>query len=303
MAFKEKLSSTFYYYQWVLQTRKLRQGFPRYKVMPVEKCISEIITGRKSASRFGDGEFRLLFPEHYLEFQENSHEIRLKLKEVLAGNLSNHIVCLPEQFCSFRNFDINTKYWWKNFINHYGKRIAPFLDIQRTYGNAFISRFYIGFKDKSESRIKRTVNTLKRIWDEKDILIIEGRYSRLGIGNDLFSNAKSIERIICPEKHAFRVYQDIYEAARFYGEDKLTLAALGPTATILCHDLAKAGFWAVDIGHIDIEYMWFLRKATEKTPIPGRHLNETEQQESLDLPEEYAENYIKSILLQIPGSA
>lgn len=303
MAFKEKLSSTFYYYQWVLQTRKLRQGFPRYKVMSVEECIYEIISNRKSASRFGDGEFRLLFPEHYLEFQENSEELRMKLKEVLAGSLSNHIVCLPEQFCSFRNFDINTKYWWKNFINHYGKRIAPFLDIQRTYGNAFISRFYIGFKDKSESRIKRTVNTLKRIWDEKDILIIEGRYSRLGIGNDLFSNAKSIDRVICPEKHAFRVYQDIYEAARLYGEDKLILAALGPTATILCHDLAKAGFWAVDIGHIDIEYMWFLRKATEKTPIPGRHLNETEQQESLDLPEEYAENYIKSILLQIPRSA
>ena len=78
---------------------------------------------------------------------------------------------------------------------------------------------------------------------------------------------------------------------------------MGPTATILCYDLAKAGFWAVDIGHIDIEYMWFLRKATEKTPIPGRHVNEAEQQESLDLPEEYAENYIKSILLQIPGSA
>ncbi|MDQ1098527.1 GT-D fold domain-containing glycosyltransferase [Chryseobacterium camelliae] len=155
MAFKERLSSSFYYYQWVLQTRKLRQAFPRYKVMSIEESISAIIRNRKSASRFGDGEFRLLFPEHYLEFQENSEEIRMKLKEVLAGNLSNHIICLPEQFCTFRKFDISTKYWWKKFINHYGSRISPFLDPHKTYGNSFISRFYIGFKNKSENRGKK----------------------------------------------------------------------------------------------------------------------------------------------------
>ena len=38
------------------------------------------------------------------------------------------------------------------------------------------------------------------------------------------------------------------------------LIALGPTATILAYDLAEKGVQALDVGHIDIEYEWFLRK-------------------------------------------
>ena len=44
-----------------------------------------------------------------------------------------------------------------------------------------------------------------------------------------------------------------------YGENKLILIALGPTATVLAYDLAKAGYWALDIGHLDLEYEWFLK--------------------------------------------
>ena len=36
------------------------------------------------------------------------------------------------------------------------------------------------------------------------------------------------------------------------------MIALGPTATVLAYDLAARGFWALDIGHIDLEYEWFL---------------------------------------------
>lgn len=32
---------------------------------------------------------------------------------------------------------------------------------------------------------------------------------------------------------------------------RLILIALGMTATVLAYDLSKAGFWAIDIGHID----------------------------------------------------
>ncbi len=55
----------------------------------------------------------------------------------------------------------------------------------------------------------------------------------------------------------------------------------------------------IDIGHIDIEYIWFLKKATEKIPIEGRHVNEAEKQESFDIPEELAQSYQESIILEI----
>ena len=58
--------------------------------------------------------------------------------------------------------------------------------------------------DKNNS--KTTFENLKKIWNGKNIIIIEGRYSRLGVANDLFNNAKSEKRILCPEKNAFAKY-------------------------------------------------------------------------------------------------
>lgn len=52
------------------------------------------------------------------------------------------------------------------------------------------------------------------------------------------------------------------------------LYALGPTATVLAYDLAKAGVQALDVGHINIEYEWFRMKATLKVPVPWRYENE-----------------------------
>lgn len=44
---------------------------------------------------------------------------------------------------------------------------------------------------------------IQKLWDGKDIIIIEGENSRNGVGNDLYSNTKSIKRIIGPSKNAF----------------------------------------------------------------------------------------------------
>ena len=58
-------------------------------------------------------------------------------------------------------------------------------------------------------------------------------------------------------------------------KDDLILLALGQTATVLAYDLAKLGFQAIDLGHIDIEYEWYLRGATEKIAIPDKFTNES----------------------------
>lgn len=112
---------------------------------------------------------------------------------------------------------------------------------------------------------------------QKDVVIIEGEKSRLGVGNDLFDNMKSIQRIICPAEHAFEKYDEIMKEAKKVGKDKLILLALGPTATVLAYDLYKAGYRVIDIGHIDIEYEWFLRKATTKIKIESKYVTEVKE--------------------------
>ena len=55
--------------------------------------------------------------------------------------------------------------------------------------------------------------------------------------------------------------------------------ALGPTATILAKDICdlngdKIEYQALDLGHIDIEYEWFLMRAKKRKAVKGKYVNE-----------------------------
>ena len=77
----------------------------------------------------------------------------------------------------------------------------------------------------------------------------------------------------------------------------MILLALGPTATVMSHALFREGFRAVDLGHADVEYEWFLREATERIPIPDKFVNEAGAGEGVGALED--ESYQSQILLTI----
>lgn len=147
------------------------------------------------------------------------------------------------------------------------------LNKNKQYYSSDITRFYIDFRDKKG--VPNYIKKLKRIWDKRDIIIIEGEKSRLGIGNDLFNNCKSIKRILCPSRNAFNVYNKIInKVVNNINKNNLILLALGPTATALAFDLYKLGYQAIDVGHIDIEYEWFLKNATIKFQVENKYVAE-----------------------------
>lgn len=96
----------------------------------------------------------------------------------------------------------------------------------------------------------------------------------MGVDNDLFANAASIKRVLCPATNAFDRYDDIVEAVKSVWNGELILLALGPTATVLAANFTDMGMWALDIGHLDIEYEWFLRSANGHEQIVGKFTNE-----------------------------
>ena len=112
------------------------------------------------------------------------------------------------------------------------------------------------------------------MWDSENLLIVEGAYSRLGVSNDLFDNAKSIKRILCPQENAFDRYDIILNCIKKSYHGELIILALGMTATVLAYDLAKEKIRALDLGHIDVEYEWYRMGATHKIPIPGKQMSE-----------------------------
>ena len=81
---------------------------------------------------------------------------------------------------------------------------------------------------------------LKQLWEARNVVFVEGAQSRLGVGNDLFDNAASIKRILCPAQNAFDKYSDILQTIQQHvKKDDLLILALGPTATVLAYDLSE----------------------------------------------------------------
>ena len=143
----------------------------------------------------------------------------------------------------------------------------------------------------------RWFHDMKGIWDNRDIVFIEGEKSRLGVGNDLFDNARSIRRILCPPRDAFERLEDIKREACKVEKGALFLIALGPTATVLAYDLFKAGYQAIDAGHVDVEYEWWRMGAKRKVKLERKYVNETAiGSEVADAGEEYRKQIIAQIV-------
>lgn len=245
-----------------------KMGVPR--VMSVEDTIHYIMDNRCSACRYGDGELKLVSGES-IRFQEFNLELSQRLAQILRGN-GSALVCISDIFDSPKWMNQKAfDYTW-HIVAKNRKVWTSHLNLGYLYGNSFISRPYFDWRDKTNTEY--WFEELKKIWDGQNIVFIEGSKSRLGYSNDLFANAKSIKRILCPVRNAYSVHKQIFDEAIKQPHDVLFLLALGPTATVLTEDLAENGYWAIDIGHIDIEYEWYKMRATEKIPIKNKYTNE-----------------------------
>lgn len=257
-------------FMWVL-FRMRNEVSP--SVASIDETIAKIVKDKCSISRFGDGEVLLILPEKNLGFQHGSYEISEKLKEVLTSDEPGMLICIADTFSDLKRYNRSTRRFWTCHFYLYDYLWASYLSAKRKYYNAFVSRLYTEYNDKS--KCEEWFRNIKQIWDGRDVIFIEGEKSRLGMGNDLFNNAHSIKRILGPVRDGFDRSDDLLDLAKKYGEkDTLFLLALGPAATCLAYDLHKLGYQAVDIGHIDIEYEWWRMKAIRKVKIANKFVNE-----------------------------
>lgn len=252
-------------------------------IMSIDQTVEKIVTSGASVSRFGDGEI-LLIGGKRIGFQQEDSRLSARLAEVLRSSLPNHIVCLSDVFVQTDRYNRRARRFWNAHFYLYGYLWDRYLLKDREYGNTFMTRPYMDFKDKSLAAdwfIK-----LKSIWQGREIVFIEGEKSRLGVGNDLFDNAQQIQRILCRSTSAFDHYDLILQEALKLDKNKLILVALGPTATVLAYDLCRLGYQAIDVGHVDIEYEWYLLRAQRKVNIASKYVNEVAGGDSIVMKEE-----------------
>lgn len=290
-----KYYNLFVDYKNKLKINKARKVFPKLpkpQIVNTKETIEYIINHKVSVSRFGDGEFTMVLVKS-IGFQSYNRLLMQKLRKILIADTPNHITCLPITLVSTTSFNEKASKYWKGYLEQNYSSIIKYLRLDRVYYDSLVTRPYIDNLDKSAA--SEHFELLKKIWLNKDIFIIEGEKSRLGVGNDLFNGAQSISRIICPSINAFNAYNDILSFVNDnVTKDKLLLIALGPTATALAWDLSKMGYWALDIGHVDIEYEWMLMGAEKKVPIKNKFVGDLFTFDEAD--DSTLDSYTKSII-------
>lgn len=268
---------------------------PAIKVKPIDESLDFILTHRASVARFGDGEMDII-AGHSIPYQDYDERLAGQLREIMGQESSeDFLVCLSDVFEGRGRYNTNFSFFWNGHLERFAHLYEEICQAP-WYGSTFISRPYIDLEDKSPAAT--SFAKLKQIWEGQDVLIVEGETSRSGVGNDLFVQAKSVSRIICPSRNAYAHYDQIASAIRQQGKDKLVLLMLGPTAKVLSYNLAKEGFWTIDLGHIDSEYEWFLMGATHKVKLGHKHTAEHNYDEGLVLTEDV--DYQRQIVARVP---
>lgn len=191
----------------------------KLKKKPIVKSIDETLDyineHHCSVSRYGDGEFTVILGKNCTEYQKYDVELGRRLKKIIESPIQNHIVCLPGIFGDLSFLKESSLEFNKGMIAGAGRKWLEFIPKGRIYYNSFFTRCYNMFADKANCQ--RWFEKNKMIWENQDVLLIEGEKSRLGVGNDLFAGAKSVQRILGPAQNAFDKYEELYKSAIKYG--------------------------------------------------------------------------------------
>lgn len=255
----------------------------KQKIYDTDNSIDLLLKNDISLARYGDGELNIMMGGD-IHFQSFDSQLADRLKNLLKNNQNNRLMIgVPLAINSVDGYKKQVKDFWNMNMDTGRIHWFRYCGFKKIFLNASLTRCYIDYEDKTKSKI--WFERLMCLWKDKTILIVEGNLSRLGVDNGLFSNAKSIKRILTPANNSWYKYELILEETlKVASGFDLILASIGPTATILAEDVSRKGFRIIDIGHLNLEYNQYIKE--NKNHIENKIL----------LEEEYSEQIITKII-------
>ncbi len=239
-----------------------------------EKLLRKMIYDRSSLCRFGDGEFEIMRGKNRPWFQIGSDSLKERLNEVIHSQNEMINIAIAQNFSGLEKLKEDAADEIRDYMAFQTRAdIIEMLDMNRVYCDTYVTRPYIIYKDGKNADI--IFPLFKRLWKNRSVIMVEGKYARNGINNDLFDGADSIKRVICPPQNAWSKYDEIRKQIINIAEkEELICVSLGPAATVLAYDLAEMGYQSVDIGQLDNEYEWYLMSAKKRSAIRGKMVAE-----------------------------
>lgn len=306
------LDKSFKKYIWLpLNCFFISKKFSEFKVLDTLETLDYLQETHCSLVRFGDGDLDLITGTRDEGYQKRSDLLSQRMEEVLLTEQKNVLICLSSSLLNYSHlskYNERAKYHFRTILMRFHQYLLANLPKDKLYGDCQVTRPYMDTLDRNFS--EKVFEGFKKLFSVKRLILVEGEKTRFGVGNDLFENAEQVVRILAPAVNAFDKYDEILkktlevvsevEKQVSQKEDILFVLALGPCAKLLTLELSKVGYRGLDVGHLDIEYEWFLRGATKKIPIPGKYVNEAKDgkvwsgNSNLDL-----EQYKKEIVARV----
>ncbi|MCR4746123.1 MAG: GT-D fold domain-containing protein [Lachnospiraceae bacterium] len=261
-------------------------------------AIKKMVERNYSFVRYGDGEFEMMAGRERLVYHNYRKELAERLNQIINARNDKLLIGIAADYGNLDHYqDITIDGIREYFTPEVRKCHMSMLDMDYTYYDAGMFKCYFPYRDKSGT--KERVDLVRSIWEDRDVLLVEGELTRSGVGNDLFANTHSLRRILCPAKNAFDKYDDILRTVREKAGsivNCLILIILGPTSVPLVYDLLVDGIQAIDLGQIDMDYEWYLAKAVDRLPIYGKYVSQLPE---TTVPEISDEGYKSQIIGRI----
>lgn len=238
-----------------------------------EELIEKITKQHCSFIRFGDGEFEIMRGRERAPFQKAEKRLAQRLRQVIASTDPNILIGIADNYGELAYYTYETAQGIREYMTEETRAFhLSMLDLNRVYYNAYVFKTYMPYIDKDGT--KERISLVKKVWENRDVVFVEGDCTRTGYGNDLFDNAKLIKRILCPTFNAYSKYDEILACGKMLSKDNLVLVALGPAGKVLAYDLTQAGYQVIDIGQMDMDYDWYLSGAGFRVPNPNKYVSQ-----------------------------
>lgn len=270
----------------------IKDGRYRFPIIhSAEAAVERIVNDKCSLIRFGDGEFELMAGNRRAPFQDYDQELAERLREVIETDAGNVLIGIADNYGDLSVYSDETADGIRKYMTDEVRAFhLSVLHPDRVYYNAYMFKCYFPYRDKEKTQSR--IDLIRRIWDQRDVVLVEGRETRTGQGNDLLDNTKSVRRILCPTQNAYAYYNEILEAAKKVPKESLILCALGPAAKVLAYDLALCGYQVIDIGQIDMDYEWYRAGQGKRVPIPTKYVSQLPPAEIEEIRDEVYEAQI-----------
>jgi glycosyltransferase family protein len=155
-------------------------------IKSADETLDKILQAKCSLSRFGDGEFSVMNGSR-IHFQNRSPKLAQRLQEVIASEISNLLIGLPDCFGSLDNCVPSAIDFWRKWMSQKREMAYSHLDMNRVYYNAFFTRIYMPFNktDDHYRNCSQYFEKVKKIWAGRDVVICEGEGTRFGMFNEM----------------------------------------------------------------------------------------------------------------------